>query len=388
MDTKKTSNLSPCLETMTSRERVLKTINHEPVDRVPIDLGMHYSTGISAFAYHNLREHLGLSTDHIEIPDMVQFLARVDEDVLQRFHCDCMLLHPGWTKTHQWNPRGKYNFTIPSTAQPKLGESGDWIVERNGRMRMPRNGFFFDGAWPDFDDRDEDAGIEATAKEAERIYKETEYFTVYIGFPAFFSQDPDWLCQMLLEPEKILEENKRSLDRELKRAKKIIDKMGKYTQGICINSDLGTQNAPFCRPSVYEELCAPFVKSFCNYIHDNSDLKIFIHSCGSIKPMIPILIDCGVDIFNPVQISANNMDPHQLKDEFGHKATFWGGGCNTQGVLSTGSPADVARNVRELMNIFKKGSGFVFNQVHNIMGNVPPENIVTMLDTAYEESFY
>ena len=113
-----------------------------------------------------------------------------------------------------------------------------------------------------------------------------------------------------------------------------------------------------------------------------------MHNCGSIKPFIPLLIEAGVDVLNPVQISAGNMDPAQLKAEFGERIVFWGGGCDTQNVLPTASPAEVAENVRKLARIFKPGGGFVFNQVHNIMGDVPPENIVAMLDTAYAESFY
>jgi uroporphyrinogen decarboxylase len=106
------------------------------------------------------------------------------------------------------------------------------------------------------------------------------------------------------------------------------------------------------------------------------------------KPFFPTLIECGVDIFNPVQISAANMSPTDLKKEFGDRATFWGGGCNTQNILNSSTPEAVANNVRELVKIFKPGGGFVFNQVHNIMGDIKPENIIAMLDTAYEESFF
>ncbi len=377
------------VETMTSRQRVLNTINHLPVDRMPIDLGMHYSSGISAFAYQNLREHLRLPTNNIQIPDMVQFLAKVDEDVLTRFHCDCMLLHPGWKRTNQWNPRGKYTFTVPSTAIPKIQSDGGYIVERkNTTMKMPEGGFFFDGGWPGFYDGDQDEEMDATAREAERIYKETDFFTAYIGFPAFFNPtDMDWQCRMLTDPDEILAENQQSLENELIKAKKVMNSMGKYIQAICINSDLGSQNGPLCRPSLYEALCAPFVKKFCDYVHENSDLKIFLHCCGSIKPLIPILIECGVDILNPVQISAGNMNPAELKVEYGDKITFWGGGCDTQNVLNNGTPEEVAENVRKLIGIFKPGGGFVFNQVHNIMGDIRPENIIAMLDTAYEESW-
>lgn len=374
-------------ETMTSRERVLTTINHQPVDRMPIDLGFHYSTGISAFAYQNLREYLGLDTTHIEVPDMSQFLARVDEDVLKRFHCDCMLLNPGWKNTKIWNPRDKYSFRIPSSANLEKQQNGSWSYGP-GMARMPEGGFFFDGRMPVFEEETEDEMIRRYALEAERIYKETDYFTMFIGYHAYFVCDNvDWQCKMITDPDEILEENQRIHEAQIKSVAKVIDTMGDHIQAIAINSDLGCQSGPLCRPSLYEELCAPFVKKFCDFVHQNSDLKIFIHSCGSIKPFIPILIDCGVDIFNPVQISADDMDPLDLKKQFGHKATFWGGGCNTQRVLNVGTPDDVKTNVRELVSIFKPGGGFVFNQVHNIMGDIKPENIVAMLDTAYEESW-
>jgi uroporphyrinogen decarboxylase len=370
---------------MTSRQRVINAIEHKPTDRIPIDLGMHFSTGISAFAYWNLREYLGMGTENIEIVDPVQFLARVDNDILERFHCDAILLHPGFTGTHRWKPRGKYEFIIPDTMQPELDNEGNWIVRRNEqRMRMPAGGFFFDGSWPSFTDSDY---FKRVIREAERIYKETDYFTAFMEIGAFFSESVDFLCNMLTDPDIIIEGNKRHLDNSIEYAGKIINSMGEYIQGITLNSDLGMQSGPFCNPAVYEDLCAPFLKKLCSFIHENSDFKIFMHSCGSIKPLIPILIDCGVDAINPVQISANNMDPGELKREFGDRITFWGGGCNTQQVLNIGSPEDVAANVKKLVKIFKPGGGFVFNQVHNIMGDIKPENIVSMLGTAYEESF-
>ena len=168
---------------------------------------------------------------------------------------------------------------------------------------------------------------------------------------------------------------------------KVIDAFGQYIQLVTMSDDMGTQNGPMCNPQYIKEFCMPYYKRFCDFVHANSDIKVFLHNCGSIKELIPLLIDAGIDVLNPVQISADNMDPQELKDEFGDQICFWGGGCNTQRVLGTGTPESVASNVRQLVRIFKKNSGFVFSQVHNIMGNVPPENIVAMLDTAYEESF-
>jgi uroporphyrinogen decarboxylase len=130
------------------------------------------------------------------------------------------------------------------------------------------------------------------------------------------------------------------------------------------------------------------LKEFNHTVHENSDIKLFLHCCGSIKPLIPGLIEAEVDILNPVQISAADMDPAELKREFGDKLTFWGGGCNTQNILGFSDEATVRQNTKDLTGIFKPGGGFVFNQVHNIMGNVPPQDIIAMFDEAYKNSFY
>jgi uroporphyrinogen decarboxylase len=377
-------------ETMTSRERVAKAINHEPVDRMPIDFGGTITTGISAFAYWNLRVHLGLKTDNVEINDMMKlFLGYVDEDVRRRFHSDCIVINPGWRRKVRWNPRDRYSFIIPETAKPYLDNEGAWVVENGDKkMKMQQNSFFFDGTLPDLHSLSEDELIIKTAIEAEKIYKETDYYIIYEGFPGYFSVDPDWLCDLLLEPEKVKAENQIILDKAIEKAKKVIKHMGKYIQSIHIANDMGTQNGLWCSTSAIEDMVAPFYKKFCTYIHENSDLKVHLHCCGSIRPIIPILIDCGIDVLNPVQISAYNMDPEGLKKEFGKEITFWGGGCDTQNILGIETSENVVRNVKNLVGIFKPGYGYVFSQVHNIMGDVSPENIVAMLDTAYCESFY
>lgn len=380
---------------MTSRERVLRTLHRQPVDRYPIDLGSHNSTGISAFAYRNLREYLGLYPGDIWIPDLPQMLAFVDEDIRRRFHVDCIMLEPEWMQIREWNPRDTYRFRIPAAAIPVCNSIGDWIIRREGQeMRMFREGYFFEGALLSYwGTGDEDADLAIYAREAECIFKETNYATNFIGyghgggFGAFFG-DVNRLMQMTLDPEKVIEEHKIRCREYIRRTGKIIDSMGRYIQLLSIGDDMGAQNGPMCSPSLIEQCVAPFIKQFCDFVHRNSDLKIFMHNCGSIKPLIPMLIDCGVDVLNPVQISAENMNPSELKREFGDQIVFWGGGCDTQNVLALKDPAEVAAHVRELSGIFKQGGGFVFNQVHNIMGDVPPENIVAMFDAAFEESFY
>ncbi|MCL2708124.1 MAG: hypothetical protein FWF03_03305 [Defluviitaleaceae bacterium] len=374
-------------ETLRSRERVIKAVNHEEADRIPIDLGFHYSTGISAFAYKNLRDYLGLPDKPIEIIDINQFLARVDTDVLERFHCDAVLLNPGAASKKAWNPRGNYVFQIPADCMMERQSDGAWAKISQSACYMPEGGFFFDAA-PQAPS-DEDEHIARYAKEAERIFKDSDYYTMYIGYGAYFDgTNADSLCKMLTDPGEFVEDMAYAHKRQMRSLRKVIGEMGGYIQAVALNADLGSQAGPLCGPELYAKLCAPFVREFCDYVHQNSDVKVFIHSCGSIKRFMKILIECGVDIFNPVQINAAEMDPASLKDEFGTEAVFWGGGCDTQKVLGCKTPEQVAANVKELTGVFKPGGGFVFNQVHNIMGNVPPENIVAMLDAAYGESFY
>lgn len=376
-------------ETMTSRQRVMATVNHDVPDRMPIDLGMHYASGISAFAYHDLREYLGLSTEHIVVPEMNQVMGKVDDDILRMFHIDCTLLTPGFRTTKRWNPRGKYHFIIPGNANPVLNEKGDWIIERNGSMRMPEGGYFFDGDWMSFEDRDRAEQLEITAREAERIYKDTDYYTTFLQYGAFFNgSDVEFLCRLITDPESIERENEAILNYIIEDLGNVFDKIGQYAQAIQLASDLGAQNGPLCSPTLFDELCLPYLARLCKFIHENSDMKVNMHSCGSIRPFIPSLIEAGIDILNPVQISARDMDPYDLKRDFGDRITFWGGGCNTQGILDSGTPGEVRENVRELIKAFKPNGGYVFNQVQNVMGNVKPENIVAMLETAYEESFY
>jgi uroporphyrinogen decarboxylase len=354
------------------------------------------STGISMFAYWNLREHLGLPSDKIWVPDMVQGLAYVDEDILHRFHCDCILLEPKFPQTLRWNPRGKYHFTIPAEANPQINREGEWIIRKgNDSMRMPAGGFFFDGVWlSDWGQGDEDERIAMYAKEAECIFKETEYATNLLGYShgmTFSGYAGGSIEDAILaydDPKALHERHKRNLARSIERMGKVIDSFGQYIQLVSVADDMGTQNGPMCSPQYIEEFSIPYYKRFFDFVHANSDIKVFFHNCGSIKELIPLLIQAGTDVLNPVQISDGNMDPQELKDEFGDKICFWGGACDTLRILSSGTPEDVKANVQHLMRIFKKNSGFVFNQVHNIMGNVPPENIVAMLDTAYEESFY
>ena len=380
---------------LSRRERVIRAIERKPTDRTPIDFGGHNTTGISAFAYQNLREYLNMPKKKIEVYDSFRFLARIDEDILERFHCDCLFFHPGYPKTQTWNPRENYEFEISSAVDISRESDGAWIFsnKNGGLLKSPAGGYFFDGISFDSWESKLDFNTEV-AKYAEKTYKETDYFMFYglytggVNITAhFISEDPEYLVKIMLEPEEIEKLCAEGHERNLKLTSDIIKKCGEYIQGICINCDLGTQTAPLVNPDIFADLIAPWIKKYIDFVKANSDYKIFFHTCGAIEPFIQILIECGVDVLNPVQVSCENMEPFSLKQKYGDKICFWGGGCDTQAVLGTGTPEQVADNVRYLMSALAPSSGYVFNQVHNIMGNVKPENIVAMFDTAYEESF-
>lgn len=381
-------------ETLTSRQRVLRTLGREPVDRLPIDLGMHPSSGISAFAYQRLRRHLGFPAATVNVHDCVQFLARVDEDVRRRFHVDCIELEPRWPAHRIWQPRDNFAFEVPEKFQPEPDLTGGWSVRQGaGVMFMPAGSFFFDGAWlSNWSDLDEEQALTVYAREAERIFKETDYATCFVGYSwgggleSFFT-GLDQAMQMIKDPESVKAENEARLARNLRRAARIVDRLGAFVQMIAIGNDMGMQSGPMVRPALMEECVFPYYRRLCAFLHEHSDLKIFLHNCGSIRAYLPALIEAGIDVLNPVQISAANMDPVALKRDFGGKLIFWGGGCDTQNVLATATPARIAEHVRGLIEIFGRGGGFVFNQVHNIMADVPPENIVALFDTAYAASF-
>jgi len=382
-------------ETLTSRQRVIRAINREPVDRVPIDLGSHMSTGISAFAYRRLRKYLGLLTNNIWITDLVQVLAYVDEDIRTRFHVDCILLEPPWPQKRYWSPGGDFRFVVPDIFRPEHDESENWLVRQGNKlMRMPAGAYFFDGDWlSDWGRGSEVERIRLYARLAERIYKETPYATNFVGYSrgighGNFFEGLEQAVQMITDPEEVLAENERKCRAAIARFEQVNRAMGRYIQLVTVGDDMGGQNGPLCNPEHIKCFCIPFYKRFCSFVHDNSEIKVFMHNCGAIRPIIPMLVDAGIDVLNPVQISASDMDPTSLVAEFGDRITFWGGGCDTQGVLESQSPQEVAENVRGLVRIFKRAAGFVFNQIHNIQANVPPENVVAMLDAAYEESFY
>ena len=198
-------------------------------------------------------------------------------------------------------------------------------------------------------------------------------------------QPTEWMMMLMTEKETCHEMMARSVDASIENLKQLNEAVGDYclAWGIAAD-DSGTQRREFINPDLWAEMIKPHYARLCSWIHENTSWKTYLHCCGSIYNLIPHMIDAGIDILNPVQTSADGMEPERLKDEFGGKLVFWGGGCDTQRILPTASPDEIREHVRERISIFKSGGGYVFTQVHNIQPNVPAENVIAMLDAAFE----
>jgi len=193
----------------------------------------------------------------------------------------------------------------------------------------------------------------------------------------------------MTEKETCHEMMDRSVEATIRCLKQISQAVGDtcFAWGIA-SDDSGTQRGEFIHPDLWAEMIKPHYAKLCDWIHRNTRMKTFFHCCGSVYNLIPHLIDAGIDILNPVQTSAANMDAQRLKSQFGKRLVFWGGGCDTQWMLPNGTPDEIRRHVQGRLEIFAPGGGYVFNQVHNIQPNVPLENILAMFEAAYDFGKY
>lgn len=384
-------------ETMIPRDRVLRALRHEQPDRVPIDLGGN-QTGIHKFAYQALIEHLGIE-DEIQIVDAVQQLAQPCEALLERLHVDTRYIRAGAAAGFQ----GKI---VKNTREGEVWH--DLTDEFGVTWSMPDSQPFFmdishhplahasiedlrDYPFPKGDDP---GRFEGLRERALLLRNETPY-AVVTGISGvvyeicwYLRGLEQWFSDMLTQPEFC----EALLDQTLKfwmdwfRA--FLDEVGDLVDVIMVGDDLAGQSGPLFHPQFYRQVVKPRQKKLVQYIHSRTSAKVWYHTCGACQTFIPELIDNGVEILNPVQISASGMDPAALKAQFGDQLSFWGGSIDSQHILPTTTPETVYEHVRRNLEIWKPGGGYVFNNVHNIQAGVPPENIVALYDSAYENGFY
>jgi len=410
-------------KSMTSRERVLTALNHMEPDRIPVDLGSHRSSGIAAIAYHRLRKHLGLEEKPVRVYDMVQQLAVVDEDVLDLFGVDVVEMGRGFLLDDgDWKPWILPDGTpceIPYYTQlEKRGE--DWfILDKEGRdMGVLKKGslYFEQVFYPlmdrgiendHFEDLEEmlgrqmwsavvhpgahlemdEKGLDEMAARIKTFRESTDRAIVGLfggnmfEIPQMLYRMDHYLLATGLYPDKVAELSEKLAAIHLKNLEKWLGAVGPYIDVVLFGDDLGGQQGPLISPDAYREFYKPYHKILWGKAKELAKVKVQLHCCGGIYELLDDLIDAGLDAVNPVQISCRGMDPLRLKEDFGDRITFWGGGCDTQQVLPLSTPDKVAKHVREMTSIFGPGGGFIFQQVHNILANVAPENVVAMMES-------
>ena len=409
---------------MNSRERVLAALNHQEPDRVPIDLSGHRSSGIAAMAYGRLREFLGLPKRPLRVYDPVQQLAIVDEDVLQRFGVDTIELGRAFAREDkywtEWVLPDGTPCLMPAWALPQK-QNGEWVLrsDHSGRViaRMPRGVWYFEQAnWPFLEAEDIDQvehelgeimwsavasppgpivagpdGERILAEGARRLRQETNRAIIglfggnLLELGQWFYRNDNFFMLLAGEPErahrfldKLLEIHLRNLDRFLRT-------VGENIDIILFGDDLGMQSGPQMSPPMFREFFKPREKAMWQIVKERAPhLKIQLHCCGGVRELLDDLIDAGLDAINPVQITCRGMEAAGLKRDFGRRITFWGGGCDTRDILIHGTPETVREHVKRQIEVWQPGGGYVFQQVHNILADVPPVNVVAMLDAARE----
>jgi uroporphyrinogen decarboxylase len=406
---------------MTSRERVLASIRHQEPDRVPVDMGSTPSSGISAIAYHNLKHYLGITKGHTRVYDVVQQLAQPEDMILERYGIDVLDIGRMFNDRDQdWYdvtlPQG-IPVQFPSWFRPAVQPSGAWDAYAPDGTRiatMPVGATFFDQTYFPYQDG-YPADYGDLAKEMPKIHwaglvhspwdhaSEPDFWqqlreraialrcssdralVIVAGcnlfeWGTFLRRIDNFLMDLVLNPVKVERLLDALMEMHLATLEKVCEAVGDVADILRFGDDLGMDTGPFMSPQVYRKLFKPRHTILCDYVKTHSQMHTFLHSCGSIYRLLPDLIEAGYDIINPVQINTRDMEPERLKREFGQDITFWGGGADTRHVLNRATPSDVKDHVRELLDIFAPGGGFVFNTVHNILPDVPPENIEAMFE--------
>jgi len=411
---------------MNSRERVETVLNHQQPDRVPLDLGASATTGMHASSVYLLRQALKLDPPGtpVKVIEPYQMLGEIQMDLIEALGVDVLgLLSPrnlfgfgnenwkAWTLfdgTPVLVPEA-FNTVPEADGSILMYPEGDRSVPPSGKM--PNGGFYFDTLIRQppieesrLDPEDNlqefgpisDADLAYFMAEAKRLFDQTDKAVLanfggtgfgdialvpvpWIKHPRGIRDVAEWYMSTAMRRDYIYRVFERQCEIGLANLEKIYKVVGNRATAVFVTgTDFGTQESSFISPKSYRDLFMPFHKTVNDWIHRNTSWKCFIHSCGSVVSLIPYFLEAGFDILNPVQTSAAGMDPQTLKDRFGDRLTFWGGGVDTQKTLPFGTPQEIQAQVAERMRIFGKDGGFVWNSIHNIQASTPQENLVAM----------
>ncbi len=415
---------------MTSRERVLSAIAHKEPDRVPIDLGATPSSGISAQAYARLQQYLGFG-EPTQIYDVVQQLAQPSDRIVNHFGIDVLDIGRTFNKQesdwYQVDIGDGLQGMYPSWFRPERLESGAWQA-KDGKGKviaaMPEGATFFDQAYFPWVDGypDSRSGIEEQLDEA----MDTVLWQKFVHSPWDHAEEPGFWDQLRSRTLKLRENTDKALmivcgsnlyewgtflrrmdnflmdlyvdqdhvamlmealmTRHMATLEKVCASVGDIVDIIRFGDDLGMDTGPFMGLDVYQTLFHEHRSQLCGYVHKNSSMHTFLHACGSIEQYLPSLIESGIEIINPVQTNCRDMDATSIKKEYGKDIVFWGGGVDPREILNRGTPEQVREDVLNRLEIFTAGGGYVFNVIHNILPDVPPENIIALFDAVHEFS--
>jgi len=417
---------------MNSRERIHTTLNHHAPDRIPLDLGGCGQTGMHVSTVYALRQALRLDPPGtpVKVSESFQMLGEIAPDLQEALKVDVVGLGGSGSffgyKNEGWKPWTTFDGTpvlVPELFNTEPDERGNILMYPQGDKNappsamMPNGGFYFDALVRQEPIDDEnlnvadnleefepiaEAELDYLKKEAEKLYQESERALMLvvggIGFgdialvpgptlkhPKGIREMTEWYMSTVTRRDYITKVFEGQCEMALRNLPRIYAAVGDLVSVAWLSgTDFGAQNNCFVSPKSFRDLYKPFYKQVNDWIHHNTPWKTFIHSCGSIQPIIPDIIDAGFDILNPVQTSAANMDPQTLKDRFGEQVVFWGGGVDTQHVLPFGSPQEVREQVRQRLQIFGEKGGFVFATVHNVQAKVPVENLLAMYESIHE----
>jgi uroporphyrinogen decarboxylase len=383
---------------LNSRERVLTALNHREPDRVPFCLGGTVATMISIRTYQGVRRLLGLPEKPVGVGDIIMQMARLDDDARDILKVD----------TREVGPRSSYAGSRVETSEMAGYKyfHDEWGVG----WRMPLSeGYYYDMfdfplrdatspedvrryPWPD---PVEPARFVGLAEEVRRVH-EVEKRAVVLGgltagvleMAAFMMGYDNFYPALALNQKTITAIFDKVLELKLAYWERVLAECGPYVDVICEADDLAGQNGLLISPKIYRELLKPRHTELFKFIKKQAPVKIWLHSCGAVRKIIPDFIESGVDILNPVQVNAVGMDTQELKREFGKDIVFWGGGVDTQFVLPNGTPEQVREEVKRRLGDLMPGGGFVFGTVHNVQRDVPPENFLAMWETLQEFGVY
>jgi uroporphyrinogen decarboxylase len=413
-----------------SRERVLAALRHEEPDRVPIDLGSHASSTIAVLAYMRLRAHLGLAQS--ELPKMYNTWGQycdVQDEILDYLGCDVIPLHRAVSSFSIYNDGPWKDWTlvdgshclVPEEFTPKRNEYGDWEWYENGTMiaRMPGEGLHgFTLFWSPMQGdptrekidkllasednnfitriKTSDREVKFLENEAKRISASNKgravLFqhggTILENAQGIFGWD-EIFVRCISDSDLVHYFLEGLTELHLDTLKRTLDAAGHVIDVIQFGDDLGMQGAPLLNPDMYREIFLPYHKRLFTFVRENyPHIYVMLHCDGSVYDLIPDMIDAGMQVFNPLQTDCAGMDPARIKREFGDKISFWGGACDTHATLAFGTTTQVREDVRRRMQILAPGGGFVFNQIHNVLGDVRPENVLAMIKAAHDFGKY